>query len=317
MESCESYHAETINLPIIWASVSESSGHFVDVDLLPRVEGARISSNTRIMWVEGYELKSLQNIYVPLEAVHTDYTYRNQASPGHFLCSSNGLGASFGAEPATLHALLEVIERDAYTLFSLSDLWSVPERRLNLTDIPSSTLRDLLCRVRSAGLEVYAWDVTSDLGVPVFFVTLRDKTEAENSILRLVSGCACRLSEKGALSAALLEAIQSRATVISGSRDDLTYPDYHLIDAETTRVKEKRLFGHQSRILADCVPTREPHLEFLLRVLAGHGYNPVAVNLSRRKIGVSVFRVIVPGLEGAIHHPRYSPGRRAQNYKVT
>jgi ribosomal protein S12 methylthiotransferase accessory factor len=118
---------------------------------------------------------------------------------------------------------------------------------------------------------------------------------------------------------ALTEAAQTRLNYISGSRDDLMAAEY-----VTKGMAEKNAAFEQfvtassiERSFSD-VPTRthptlRGDLDDLLAALNAVGIDEVAVvDLTRESVGISVARVIIPGLEAPHDDNAYIPGPRAQ-----
>ena len=68
------------------------------------------------------------------------------------------------------------------------------------------------------------WDMTSDVGIPVYCCSIKDTNPF--GPIQSFGGSGCHLSKEIALSRALTEAAQSRLTFIAGSRDDL-FPDLY------------------------------------------------------------------------------------------
>src|SRR5262249_33120742 len=158
--------------------------------------------------------------YVPFELVTANYVF----APGYrptFRITSNGLASGNHALEAVSHALCEVIERDAHALWSLR---SAGERRATVLDLasgddpPCCHVLELLAR---AGIAARAWDITSDLGVPAYAAQICEPPErARWRPIGPAAGFGCHLAPGVALMRALSEAVQSRLTMISGSRDD-------------------------------------------------------------------------------------------------
>ena len=126
MEAIETYHAEHIDLPMRFTNFTElSKSHtVVDVTQVPRMNVMPFSAATRRPWIqgrelEGGELESGAEIYVPYDLVHCDFTVPLPPGSGCFQLSTNGLASDNTREEATSHALCDLIERDAMTLWSL------------------------------------------------------------------------------------------------------------------------------------------------------------------------------------------------------
>ena len=122
-----------------------------------------------------------------------------------------------------------------------------------------------------------------------------------------------------ALSRALTEAAQSRLTFISGARDDLWRSDYDsFLDPETHKIWlsymesswEGRPFG---QIPSHRGETFEDDIAWELGRLKAVGIDQVvAVDLTKPEFGIPVVRMIIPGLEGMDHSPKYVAGTRAR-----
>jgi YcaO-like protein with predicted kinase domain len=119
MEAAELYHAETTTLPLRLATYEELryQHDVVEVDELPQESGSRFQPNLRLLWCEGSDLLSGENVFVPYEMVHTNYTTPFPDGHGCFTASSNGLASGNRLVEAISQAICEVIERDATTLW--------------------------------------------------------------------------------------------------------------------------------------------------------------------------------------------------------
>ncbi|MBV9199382.1 MAG: YcaO-like family protein, partial [Alphaproteobacteria bacterium] len=117
----------------------------------------------------------------------------------------------------------------------------------------------------------------------------------------------------------LTEAAQTRLTYIAGIRDDLLPEEYEeppnaeiadaLLDALRAETAPN-FFGEVPSFAANDLGEDLRWELDRLRV-AGMG-RVVAVDLTRPDFGIPVVRVVIPGLEGDIRHPHYTPGPRAQ-----
>jgi ribosomal protein S12 methylthiotransferase accessory factor len=311
MEAAEAYHAENIESPLRYASYRELTDHgAIDPRSLPIVAGRQIADDDRCFWIEGQALSGAPR-FVPFECVHTDYSLPNRAIAGTFLCSSNGLGAGRDLAGAKRHGLLEVIERDAEAIFIACDLWDDPSKRIALDAVDPGEASRLVDKLRCADVEPYAWNTSSALGVPAVYVTLVDHREPLHSPVKLTSGSGCRPTGEAALLAALLEAIQSRATVMAGTRDDLFYSHYQDVDIELVTAKLGRLTSGCPQ--GAMLPGGEDDFDGLSRRVGEVlGTEIVVVDLSKGIEDLHVARVIAPGLEGVPGHSLYAPGSRAR-----
>jgi len=320
MESIETYHAEHIEKPLRRGSYDEMARrlNLIDCDLLPKLEKSLFTPNHRILWIEGHDINNNSDVWVPYELVHCDFTYPFPDGSGCFPLTSNGLASGGHLFEAISHGICEVVERDAVTLWKQLPLGEQHERRVDLQSIDDPDCCELMGRYDSAGIAVAIWELTSDIGLPVFLCTIIDRTPKHFATLYSASGMGCHPSRRIAMTRALTEAAQSRLTYISGARDDITQQRYqfslrsdvnallkeHLASSEgTRRFRDVPSFETDSLVEDVAVETEQ---------LASAGFNQVVViDLSREEFRIPVVRVIIPGLEGPDFHPALALGDRA------
>lgn len=313
MEAAELWHAENAHLPAVFGTFDRlaESLEMVDIDALPAVERVARSGHEPCLWVEGTDLATGGSVHVPLGMVHADYAH--PVAPGHdlFPASTNGLASGNHPLEAVCHGLYEVVERDAVSLFHAMPVARRTDRRVDPSTVTGNAAL-LLDLFEAAGTPLAIWDVTSDLGVATFFVALHGPGHVG-------IGAGTHLDRDAALSRALTEAAQTRMTYITGSRDDLTAAEF-----DEGRMAEKsdavaRLVGEGPpvRNFGDTPDTINATLRadldtVLARFAASRLPAPIAVDLSRADIPMSVFRIIAPGLEAPHDDPGYMPGPRAR-----
>jgi ribosomal protein S12 methylthiotransferase accessory factor len=319
MESIETWHAETPALAEIRASPRAVAGDpgFLDLTRLSPPRGSRLRPDLSIPWLPGRDLASGSEVLVPAELVELDTTRPPSDGRGCFTLTTSGLASGRSPAEAALHALLELVERDALTLWSLRDPCERAASRIDLSTLRRTELVELLERLRAAGMLVAAWDVTSDLGVPTVLCHLMADRPGPHDPGGWEFGSACRADPEAALLAALLEAVQARLTQITGSRDDIGRDRYAAIDPLRLARHRSVLRRSGGRPLpppaweAD-LPARA-QLARLLERLAGRGLgSPVLVDLSRPEIGVPVVKLVLPDLEDGFELEGWVPGRRAR-----
>ncbi|BCX16481.1 MAG: hypothetical protein KatS3mg117_0163 [Geminicoccaceae bacterium] len=319
MESIETWHAETPALPEIVAtpaSVAANPG-FLDLATVSPPRGSRLRPDLPIPWLPGRDLASGREVMVPAELVELDTTRPRTEGRGSFTLTTSGLASGRTPADAALHGLLELIDRDAVTLWGLRDPFARAATRVDLSSLRHPELRALLDRLRAAGMLVAVWDATSDLGVPTYLCHLMADRPAAHDPGGWEFGSACRIDPEAAILAAVLEAIQARLTQITGSRDDIGRARYAPIDpARLARHRELlRRPGRRPVTAPPWDPALPPadHLARLLDRLAERGLpSPVLVDLSRVEIGVPVVKLVLPALEDGLEIEGWVPGARAR-----
>lgn len=298
MESIETWHAEHVARPRRRGSLAAMRARttVVDVRGLPRAGRARLDPARAIDWVEGWDLVRAEPIWVPLEAVTLDTVF---ATPPVFDVSSNGLASGNHLLEAIVHGVCEVIERDAEARWRAER----GDRRVDPATIRGAGARRLLARLAAAGVYVAIWDLTSDVGVPVYgCAILEDPGEPSWRALGLYQGFGCHLDPEIAIVRALTEAVQTRVTYIAGSRDDFFPFDYDRatdegllagIWADLRRPRRLVDLGRAPRL---ATRTFEGDLRVLVdRLVARGARRVIAVDLTRAEHGVPVVKCLVPG----------------------
>lgn len=319
MESIETWHAETPALPELEAAPAEVAGdpRFLDLATLTPPRGSRLRPDLPIPWLPGRDLASGREVMVPAELVELDTTRPPSRGRGCFTLTTSGLASGRTPADAALHGLLELVERDAVTLWSLRDPFARAASRVDLDGLRASELCALLDRLRAADMLVAVWDATSDLGIPTYFCHLMADRPGPHDPGGWEFGSACRIDPEAAILAAILEAIQARLTQITGSRDDIGRARYAPIDpARLARQRGLlRRKGRRPVAAPPWDPTLAPRdqLARLLERLAERGLSsPVLVDLSRAEIGVPVVKLVLPLLEDGLELEGWVPGPRAR-----
>jgi YcaO-like protein with predicted kinase domain len=318
MEAIETWHAEHVQLPLRFASFADlrKDVETAEIDGLPRTPGSRFADHAPLLWVEGRNLMDGQAVWTPFETVHTHSTIDGPPANGCFAASTNGLASGNHILEATSHALCELIERDATTLWRSRPPEAQDATRLDLATVADETCLAILNRFASAEIEVAVWDVTTDVGVPSFHCLALDRTA---EIGHVGSGAGCHPRREIALLRALTEAAQVRTTYIVGSREDIQPADYLAATLSMQNARARaflRPVAHArsfATIESFEFETFEIEVGWLVERLRSVGVRQaIAVDLTRSEFGIPVVRVVAPGLEGSDHHSGYSPGPRGR-----
>jgi ribosomal protein S12 methylthiotransferase accessory factor len=195
----------------------------VPFETVGRVDPDTLDLQNRRAWVKGLSIRQQREVFAPYELVGMDFRADFPWDRRAFLMSSQGLAAGFDHDHAVLHALLELIENDACFLVDTFETRNIaPEPVLFPADVNTS-FDALVQHLSNIGLPPRFFDLTNALGVPVVMASLPRSIHAQDGLAtRSAAGAACRFGAYDAAVAALLEAIQSRLTDISGARDDLS-----------------------------------------------------------------------------------------------
>jgi ribosomal protein S12 methylthiotransferase accessory factor len=164
---------------------------------------------------------------------------------------------------------------------------------------------------------VALWDITSEIPVAAFVCRIIELRNDRFSPSDAIDGAGCHPCREIALSRAITEAIQCRATLISGARDDLFPFHYAPPDpSELTSVHNSVLARRHCGRKFDSVPTvltshSLDDLEHLLVQLRPRVHHVVALNITRPEAAMPTVRLLVPELEDGEESEGYVPRRRA------
>ena len=320
MEAIEGFHAEEVDLPLVEGTYTTRAalGRVIDIDGLAFLRGTVFRPDHPLLWAEGVDLMSGDAVWLPSELVHTDYTLPRRPNAGCFVASTNGLASGNHRLEAIVHAICEVIERDAHTLWEHATLGHKAATRVELDSVRDAGCRTVIDALHAADMSVGVWDMTGDVGVATFHCLI---TDARDSGGHSGGGAGTHLSRDVALLRALTAAVQVRTNYITGARDDLRHDEY-----TATGIAQKNRYAH-TLMAAPCpdpvqfgdVPTRRCEtlvvdLATVLALLAFVGISEVfAVDLCKPAFNIPVQRVVIPGLEGPHDHADYCPGHRARS----
>jgi ribosomal protein S12 methylthiotransferase accessory factor len=318
MESVELFHAERIDLPLKLGSWNDLrfSHRLAPLEQLPRLSLGNWRPDRPLLWIEADDLIAGRRAWLPYEMVHMNYTVPLPTGSGCFVMSSNGLASGNHWLEAVCHGLCEVVERDASSLFRFRSDEAKATLRVDLDTVTDPACRRLLAMYEAAGVNVAVWDVTSDVGVPVFTSVVLDRQPSPFRRIGPLKGVGCHPTREVALLRALTEAAQARLTYIAGSRDDVGWPRYAEVQDERMIKSRQALLEQRGRRHFEEAPTETngdvgDDVSSVLRKLARVGIeHALVVDLSKPMFDIPVARVVVPGLEPHHAAPGFVPGQR-------
>ena len=226
MEAIESTHAENPTVELVRASMTSlerAARAPIDPSTLCRYVAGSWSPRLKTLWVAAEELVADRACLVPASSVYF-------ISPSLFLTSTNGLASGNDVTEATLHALLEIYERDALSI--LVDDEDVSFDNCDVIDLSTIDVPFLLEnveRLRRAGVTLRLLRVSLDSAIHTFIAMLLDSSPLAPST-HISGGFGAHLDPTIAASRAITEAAQTRIGNIQASREFLTmdmFSDLH------------------------------------------------------------------------------------------
>lgn len=278
------------------------------MDMIP----APLDPERPIDWTSVWSLSEERFAYVPTAYCYLGYRDPRDHGEPYYFTDSNGLAAGNVTEEAVLQGFLEVVERDSTSIFWYNKL---RRPRVDLESFGDAYFDALVDHYGREGRDLWVLDVTTDLKIPTFIAVSAEHGPRGGSILL---GAGSHFDVGIALSRALTEMNQGlylldreksgfRASDRRGealsewlAKETLAENAFLLPDLsleETSVHTHPRVFRRDLRDdVAACVETaRQAGLEVLVH------------DLTRPDVGMSVVKVIVPGLRQL--RPRFAPGR--------
>jgi bacteriocin biosynthesis cyclodehydratase domain-containing protein len=281
-----------------------AAGHACDEVPLPFDPAAEID------WSPVWSLSRREVRYLP--AAYCWFNYPQPAGRAFCYACSNGNAAGNTVEEAVLQGFLELVERDSVALW-----WYNRLRRpaLDLDSFAEPYLDELRAFLRAHHRDLWALDLTSDLGVPVVAALSRRTGGGAEQVL---FGLGAHLDARLALLRAVTELNQMLGPVLNASLDDPAVG--RLTDRATLQWLRTATLANQpylvpldgpARRAADFPACRSNDLKddvlFCQALAERLGSELLVLDQTRPEIGLPVVKVIVPGLRH--FWARFAPGR--------
>jgi ribosomal protein S12 methylthiotransferase accessory factor len=270
-----------------------------------------LDDNQLIDWTPLWSLTSQCHQYLPTQLVY----YRASASEGdatlYSMGCSNGNASGNTLEEAILQGFFELVERDAVALWWYNRL---PKAGVEIATFGEPYLLELTDHYRQHyKREIWALDLTSDLGIPVFVAVSKMITGAEE---RLLFGLGCHLDARIALQRAFAEMNQMLGMAHQGADGELS-----LDDNEVLSWLRHATVSNQSYMWPDPSQQRKQFSDYPLQhsgeflqdinycrnIIEAQGMEMLVLNQTRADVGMPVVKVVVPGLRH--FWARFGPGR--------
>ena len=304
MEGFERYSAEKQESDeTIIADLNEISkkGRYIEPRSLnlPKKYEKEDISKIPIEWSISHDLISDNDYYVPTNAIYHPYIPKENAQ-SLFKSNTNGLASGNNLEESILHGILEVIERDAWSIFELTHKYY---SQINLDTIENDIINDALLKFENEGIKIKLMDFTADIDIPTIAASADDTVLKDPGLLTL--GMGSHLNPEVAVLRALTEVAQSRATQIHGSREDTVRADFAR-EAGYERMKRiNKYYFKQEENQINLSDIEDKSTSFITQdidvvkeELIAHDISKILyTDLTRPEIDVSVVRVVIPEME--------------------
>jgi thioglycine synthase len=301
MESFERYSAELNDenrQNFVCGIFEGSSEEYINPNSLILPNLLLDPETSEIEWVKSTNIKNDHVVLVPANAVYHPYVPKNTLKI--FQSNTNGLASGNKLEEAVFHGMMEVVERDAWSIFE-SKREQKPEISCENTD--NEIILNILAMFKEVGINVKLIDLTADIKITTVAAVSDDTILKDPALLTL--GVGTHLDPEVAVIRALTEVAQSRATQIHGTRED-TVRAVFMRKAGYQRMKRinSHWFGESERTVdlnelenASGKSFKED-IETSKKLLSKCGFEDILyVDLTRPEIEIPVVRVLIPGME--------------------
>ncbi|BBL62707.1 methanogenesis marker 1 protein [Methanobrevibacter arboriphilus] len=309
MEGFERYSAEKQSIDdenSKLATLSEMDGekfiHPDDLIISNEVKSLDFEKERKIEWTLTKDIITENDYYIPSNAIFHPYIPKDAKNTSAiFKGNTNGLASGNVLEEAVLHGMLEVIERDAWSIFELT---KKNKKCINIDNIENPLINELLEKFKKESINIKLMDLTADIDIPTIAAIADDTILKDPALLTL--GIGTHLNPEIAVLRALTEVAQSRATQIHGTRED-TSRAVLMRKAGYERMKKinKHYFEEENNVIIDLsdiedksTDSLKKDIEITTNELKRNNIDKILFkNLTRKEIGINVVRVIIPGTE--------------------
>lgn len=267
-----------------------------------------LSIATPIRWLKGSRWPHNETVWIPRDALTIG---EDAADLPDVARSTNGLASGNTTEEALFHAICELLERDATSLWSL-----LPDAERLATEFAIEAVDDAVIgafgkQIRDAELELRLFDQTTDLGVPCVMAVISERSSDSARLFDIAAGYGCHPTGTRAIGRAITEAAQTRITNIAGGRDDFLPTEYfEQADESIAFLDEQHAAqAHPPAWLQPDTPL--PQMLDRLAERIGATAEIVWSELGGAPYGISVVRALSAVLEDRETNVNWSPGPRA------
>lgn len=264
-------------------------GEAIETWRLESMASTDYGSNVKAVDLDGCEIK-LENPSL-IDAISLDLR-TSRIKNNSIFRNTNGVGSNWDVKLAVEHAFNEIVERKSINEWKLRSPKQCFEKLISISYLMGKNIKIdfLLNSLHAADVLITLWDLSIDSSITVILCVLGDQNP--QYIPQLSEGTGCSSSPIKAIERAILEAAQSRLTLISGSRDDLShhfYTQYHIFINKRD--------NPPAGIWKPCLQAKDYVISDLLSKITNNKLNPDDLLILKLNNGCNNYTTI------KIHHP--------------
>lgn len=272
---------------------------------------AAFDENKEVAWTAAWSFQRDDFVYVP--SAYCYFGHPDLSEQYFCTCDANGNAAGNTLAEAVVQGFLELVERDAVAIWWYN---RISRPGIDIAAFNEPYFDRLIEHYRRDGRELWAIDITADLGIPCFAAVSRRIDRATEDI---VIGFGAHFEARLALMRALTEVNQFMPAVSKVNPAGETVYWFHDPDA-VDWWRNARIEGEAYLMPAAHLPRRRPgdfvqreHKDILadfqccVDAAAQIGSELIVLDQTQPDIGLPVVKVMVPGMRH--FWKRFGPGR--------
>lgn len=283
------------------------NGNRISFDWIPE----RFDEDREIEWNPAWSLTYNEPRYISTAYCYSGYSQKYNALFAS--ADTNGCASGNNLEEAILQGFMELVERDSIALWWYSRL---PKPAVELSSFEEPYFQELLTYYKKLHRDLWVLDITSDLNIPAFAAISRRNDQLEENI---ILGFGAHFDPHLAILRALTELNQSLPATFLGMIDPKKAyrdRDQEAIDWWTTATLKNHpyLLPNQTSPAKTCSDYPQQWSDDIyidvkncVSIAQAKGLETVVLDMTRPDLGLSVVKVIVPGLRH--FWPRFGAGR--------
>lgn len=262
-------------------------------------------------WTPIWSLTHQRHKYLPTQLLYFRAPATGDNHTFYSFGCSNGNASGNTLEEAILQGFFELVERDAVALWWYNRLSRTGVALESFAEPYLLELKEFYMRQHQR--EIWALDLTSDLGIPVFVAISRVVGEGADELL---FGLGCHLDARIALQRAFAEMNQMLGMAHRGEQGKLVVEDPEVLNwLRTATLANQAHFAADPAVPPKCFadyPLQHSgdflqDIAHCRRIVESHGMEMLVLDQTRADVGLPTVKVVVPGLRH--FWARFAPGR--------
>ncbi|MFB9924161.1 YcaO-like family protein [Amycolatopsis halotolerans] len=296
MEAIELWHVEQ-PLPVIAVGTAADVEPGYPISGLPMSVQypERIASRITFEWTAGTTVVHGSGTLIPVDLIRRPIQ-RHEWSPALLRATTTGLACGNTRNEALLHALFEVVERDALYRDSMVD--GALRTPVDPESVDDAYGQDIIGKFTAADMQIELALVRNPYDLPVCLAYLFSE-----DFPVAFAGSGCHSDPAIALTRAMTEAAQSRLTAIAGTRDDLP-SDFGSFNAPAffSGSQSGRAPWRTATCDYEAIRTGfgDQVADIASRLMRFTGHEPLALDLSSSPGPIVAVQVVCPGTASRI-----------------